>query len=289
MNPKTKILEGIDESFAATYADLYGADHSGHVDSARRVVRVALDLIERSDALYHDLHHTAQVTLASQPILRGWHRAESIGPDVWLHVSAAAALHDIGMVRGACRRDTDTSVIADHDGRRITPPRGASDAFLTPYHVDRGMIFVRERASELPEFDVERLARCIDMTRFPIPDTPRYNQPGTEASAVRGADLVGQLGDSNYLAKMTALYHEFVETGTAAALGYRDAADLVEAYPRFFRSSVEPYIQDSLHWLELTSEGRQWLSALRSNVSDVEAGRRHPGPQRRAAAGAVGD
>src|SRR5262249_39835377 len=30
-------------------------------------------------------------------------------------------------------------------GNTVTPPRGASDAFLLPHHVERGKIFVRER------------------------------------------------------------------------------------------------------------------------------------------------
>jgi hypothetical protein len=34
--------------------------------------------------------------------------------------------------------------VIDAAGNTIAPPRGASDAFLMPYHVERGKIMVRE-------------------------------------------------------------------------------------------------------------------------------------------------
>lgn len=279
MNPTAKLIEGLDEHLTATCAALYGSEAAGEVAAVRRVLRLALGLIARSDALYHDLYHTTQVTLASQAILRGWHRADAIESDVWMHVTAASILHDIGMVRGVCAGDTNEESVVDHAGSRVSPPRGASDAYLTPYHVDRGMIFVRERAGELPEFDVERLARCIEMTRFPVPDAPRYQNTGDEAGLVRAADLIGQLGDPHYLSKATALYHEFVETGMDKVLGFRDAADLVEAYPAFFKTNFEPYLTDGLRHLERTAEGRAWVASLRANIAAARSTRRQHGPQ----------
>ena len=72
------------------------------------------------------------------------------------------------------------------------------------------------------------------MTRFPVPETSDHQDTKSEAGLVRAADLIGQLADPRYLQKLINLYHEFDETGAAAQLGYKDAADLADAYPSFF-------------------------------------------------------
>ena len=193
-------------------------------------------------------------------------------------MTVALLCHDVGYVRGACRGDTATEVVVDLAGTRLPLPRGASDAFLTPYHVDRSKIFVRERAEVIGTVDPERVAAAIELTRFPVPDDGDHDATGTEAGLVRAADLIGQLADPGYLRKQTALFHEFVETGTAARLGYRSPADLAEAYPRFFWDKVEPYIGDALRYLALTQDGRQWTANLYSQVFAVEHGRWRMGP-----------
>jgi hypothetical protein len=71
----------------------------------------------------------------------------------------------------ACRAETPTiRFMIDAAGNTVTPPRGASDAFLMPYHVERGKIFVRERFAPVPFVDEERIAAAIELTRFPVPD-----------------------------------------------------------------------------------------------------------------------
>jgi hypothetical protein len=87
------------------------------------------------------------------------------------------------------------------------------------------------------------------------------------------------LGDPRYPQKLNALFHEFVETGTAKQLGLSSPADLVESYPTFFWKSAEPYIGDALRYLNLTSEGRQWVANLHSHVFAVEHGNLISGPQ----------
>jgi len=39
----------------------------------------------------------------------------------------------------------DTLVVINMAGDTISPPRGASDAFLAPYHVERGMMYALRR------------------------------------------------------------------------------------------------------------------------------------------------
>ena len=107
--------------------------------------RLLIEQIANTDALYHDLQHTLMVTLVGQEIFRGRFLRMRVTPDDWVHFTIALLCHDIGYIRGICPGDTATSFVIDDAGNRVTAPRGASDAFLTPYHVDRGKIFVRHR------------------------------------------------------------------------------------------------------------------------------------------------
>jgi hypothetical protein len=78
---------------------------------------------------------------------------------------------------------------------------------------------------------------------------------------------------------LNALYHEFVETGVAERLGYSNPADMVDRYPQFYWSKVEPYIGDALRYLEMTMEGKQWTATLYSHIFAIEHNRRRMGPQ----------
>ena len=167
----------------------------------------------------------------------------------------------------------------DAAGNTVTPPRGASDAFLTPYHVDRGKIIVRERFGPVPFVDEERIASAIELTRFPVPDDEDHAATDTEAGLVRAGDLIGQLGDPLYLRKLNALYHEFAETGVTKKLGYESPADMVDRYPQFYWSKVERYLGDALRYLEMTMEGRRWTATLYSHIFAIEHNRRRMGPQ----------
>ena len=128
----------------------------------------------------------------------------------------------------------------------IELPRGASDAALAPYHVDRSKICVRERFTFNPAIEPERLARNIELTRFPVPDDEDHAETDTEAAFVRAADLIGQLGDPLYPRKLNALFHEFEEIGVNKLLGYATPADVADHYPRFFWSKVEPFLGEAV-------------------------------------------
>jgi hypothetical protein len=237
-----------------------------------------VECIANSDALYHDADHTALVTLVGQDILRGRRLTEVISPEDWLHFMIALLAHDIGYVRGICREDRPDSFVIDAAGTRLPWPRGASDAYLAPYHVERSKLVVLQRFAEVPFIDADRVARAIELTRFPVPDDGDHAETDTEAGLVRAADLIGQLGDPFYLRRLNALFHEFAETGTAEALGLASPADLVDEYPRFFWNRVEPYIGDGLRHLERTVEGKQWIATLYSHVFAVEHHRQRLGP-----------
>ena len=77
---------------------------------------------------------------------------------------------------------------------------------------------------------------------------------------------IGQLGDPFYYRKINALYHEFAEVGTAEKLGYTSPIDLLDRYPEFFWSQVNPCIGPALRYLELTVDGKQWVAHLYNHV-----------------------
>ena len=84
---------------------------------------------------------------------------------------------------------------------------------------------------------------------------------------------------SAYLRKVNALYYEFAEIGMNEQLGYKSPSDLVDKYPQFYWTDVSPHIQPALHYLNVTSSGRQWIAGLYSNVFRAERELRHSGPQ----------
>ena len=279
LNPTSLLADALGRNLAETYRRIYG-DQEPHLASGLdEAARLLIERIASSDALYHDCQHTALVTLCVQDILRGRRLERVVTPSDWAHTILAALAHDIGYVRGVCAGDTGEHFVIDAAGNTVTPPRGASDAFLTPYHVERGMIMVRDRFAPVPFIDAERVAAAIELTRFPVPDDEDHAATDTEAGLVRAADLIGQLGDPLYRRKLNALYHEFVETGVHEKLGYTSPADLVEHYPQFYWRKIEHYIGDALRYLEMTMEGKLWIATLYSHIFAIEHNRRRMGPQ----------
>jgi len=280
LNPATLIADALGEHLAQSYRDIYGDRQAGYAATLRAAAKLVMEQIANSDALYHDRDHTLMVALVGQSILRGRILVEQVTPDDWLHYSVALLCHDIGYLRGICPGDSEQSFVVDERGKTVRAPSGASDAFLTPYHIERGKIFILHRCRSIENLDAERLARAIELTRFPVPEDGDHDETETEAGLVRAADLIGQLGDPYYPRKQNALFHEFVETGAAARLGFESPADIAERYPRFFWSKVEPFIGPALGHLERTVEGKQWIANLYANVFVEEHVRARPGPQR---------
>ena len=223
------------------------------------------------DALYHDVEHTIHVTLVGQELLRGQHiKRGGVSPTDWLQVVVSLLCHDIGYVRGICRRDNGLVCATGKGDETVTLPEGSTDAALTPWHVDRSKLFIEERFGRAPRVDVEAVKRNILGTRFPVPGAEERREMEGYPRLVRAADLIGQLSDPHYLKKIPALFYEFEETGVNKALGYRNPGDLRRNYPRFFWSSVHPHIADMLELLGLTQGGLQVRANLYANVFTVE-------------------
>ncbi|MGB8896278.1 MAG: HD domain-containing protein [Pseudolabrys sp.] len=243
------------------------------------VARLALECIGNSDALYHNVEHTMLVTLVGYDIMKGRALLTPTTPDDFAHLLVACLLHDIGYVRGILKGDGADGYIIDARGKRANVPRGSSDAALLQYHVDRSKIFVMDRISTSEFLDADRIARAIEFTRFPI-STAGRDDDNEEGSLMRAADLIGQLGDPQYLRKANALYYEFEEAGLNKQLGYGSPADLTELYPQFYWNIVSPHIQTAIRYLNVTSSGRQWIANLYSNVFRAERDLSLSGPER---------
>ncbi len=268
-NPTATVAAEFGEYLARTYLEYFSGRKEEYAAYIKGGARMVLERLGNSDALYHNAEHTMMVTLVGQQIIRGQLVTRALHPDDWLHFIIALLIHDIGYSRQVLDGDTETEVVINAAGDKITPPRGASDAFLAPYHVERGKMYARQRFGPSQIVDEERIAEAVDFTAFPVPNDPKYAITDSEPALVRAADLIGQMADPFYHRKINGLYHEFVETGMAEKLGYATPMDLMEQFPNFFWSQVNPLIGPALRHLEQTMEGKQWVAQLYNHVFQV--------------------
>ncbi|MEL6210735.1 MAG: metal-dependent phosphohydrolase [Pseudomonadota bacterium] len=255
------------QHLAGLYRDQFPAPAPDHGPLIAEVARSALEQIAASDAPYHDAEHTMLVTLVGVEIARGRLMVEGMTAKDWVHFVVALLLHDIGYVHGACSGDTGCTAITGPEGAHVALPRAATDAFLAPWHVARGQIYVRERFADHPVLCAERLARAIGFTRFPVPPEPAYQETESEPALLRAADFIGQLADPARERKIAALFHELTETGLAPSLGYRSVEDMRADCGAFFRHDIAPWIGHAASCLGRTPEGRQWLDSLYTQLS----------------------
>jgi hypothetical protein len=279
LNPTTIFADAFAARLAALYDRAFGRREPGYADIIHESAKLAFERLSLSDALYHNAEHTALVTLVGQDILRGRLLTREVSPQDWLHFTLATLTHDIGYVRGICRADRVGAYVINERGETFAPPRGASDASLAPYHIERSKLAVRERFHGHALIDAERLVRAIELTRFPVPEGDDHCETDTEAGLVRAADLIGQLADPFYSRKLTALFREFEEIGVNKSLGFESAADLADEYPRFYWNKVEPFLPNAMEYLAMTVEGRQWTANLYCNVFEMEHHIRGMGPE----------
>ena len=278
--PLALVIDAFADRLGRNYRSVFGKTEPDHAPMIRAAARLALERIAGTDAVYHDVMHTLFVADVGQAILRGRAMGRAVSPSDWLHLTAATLLHDIGYLRGICPGDSHGRYVIDAAGNTVTAPRGSTDAFLAPWHVERGKIFVRHRCSAIGALDVERVCRAIELTRFPVPEDGDHAETDSEAGLVRAADLIGQLADPAYLRKLAALYFELNEIGITEKLGCNDPADLADEYPRFFWQRVEPYVGPALGYLERTAQGRLWVAQLYAHVFVEEHARGRLGPER---------
>jgi len=257
----------------AGYCNTYGSLKADYAEILAWAAQMALESIAQSDAAYHDVEHTVLVTLTGQEILRGKQiREGGVTPEDWLHCILSLLCHDIGYVKGLCGGDRPQerrySIGVQDAWVQLQP--GATDASLTPHHVDRGKQFVAERFAGHFLIDVARLQQNIELTRFPAPQDELHAQTHTYPGLMRAADLLGQLADPRYLQKLPGLFREFVETGADRALGSAHAGELRAGFPGFYHNVVQPCVAEGLDYLNVTQAGNQLVAHLYGNIFTVE-------------------
>ncbi len=147
-NPTEIIIDAFVARLRTGYHRTYGGLNPNYPDIIAWAGNMALENIANSDALYHNVEHTIFVTLVGEEILRGKHiREGGVTPEDWLHSIISLLCHDIGYVKGVCTQDRPHKRLyaTGIDEMMVSLPFGATDASLTPYHVDRGKLFIAER------------------------------------------------------------------------------------------------------------------------------------------------
>ncbi|MGA9381918.1 MAG: metal-dependent phosphohydrolase [Phormidium sp.] len=252
---------------------IYGKNQPEYKDLVSSITQQTLEAIANCDAPYHNLEHTVQVVLVGQEILYGKHLCqEQISPSEWLNFIVSLLCHDIGYLKGICQQDKlaeNTFVTGVDDGSVVLFPT-ATGASLTPYHVDRSKLFVIENFSDYDLIDLDVVLLNIELTRFPVPKDELHKDTFNFPGLTRGADLIGQLSDPDYLAKLPALFAEFEEIGSNKLLGYSNSKALRAGYPRFYWHVVSLYLKHSIRYLEVSKTGKAILENLYGNRVTVE-------------------
>jgi hypothetical protein len=164
---------------------------------------------------YHDLSHALDVTLATARLLQGMKISGMSVPRRGAEcVLFAALFHDIGFIQ----EDWDT---------------GGTGAKYATTHVQRGIVFAeRYLATRSIGVDAGQCARIIRFTDLTPGLQPETGDQETDllGKALASADLMAQMADRDYLAKLPLLYAEFVEGGVG---GFVDEEDMVRKTPAF--------------------------------------------------------
>ena len=192
------VADKFTRSLTQEFARAYSHSEGPYLEVIENSSRLAIERIGVSNALYHNFEHTILVTQVGWEILKGKRIHTTVDAVDAAHFLLACLMHDIGYVRGICAGDTRESVVTNKSGDTMKLSTDASDAALAPYHVDRSKLFIRERAALVDFLDGERIARAVELTRFPVPNDADHAETDTEAGLVRAADLIGQLADPYY-------------------------------------------------------------------------------------------
>ena len=270
LNLQTLKIEPFAKHLAKRYESTFGTMVPEQTDFLCLAAHLTLENIANGDMLYHNVDHTIMVTMVGLEIIRGKQLHEGrVDPEDGLNYLLALLCHDVGYVKGACSKDEQDRFDDGKDGLVEIPSTGTC-ALLTPYHVDRSKQFVRERFKSYDFVNIDVVSECIDRTRFPVPSGDKHQDTKDLPGLARAADLVGQLGDPEYLHKIPALFYEFDELGRNDEIDCKSPGDLRRGYAKFFWEVAHRYVEDAVKLLRLTQEGKEWVSRLHSHVFECE-------------------
>ncbi len=272
LNLQSLKIEPFTEHLCNGFESTFGRSYPEYVDFLRTASSISLENIANGDMLYHNVDHTIMVTSVGLEIIRGKHLFEGgFSPEHGLNFILALLCHDIGFVKGALRKDNlKMHTFDDGNGEIIEVSSTGTCALLGPHHVSRSKLFVRERFDNFEFVDLELVTRCIEHTRFPVPSDKEHSSTEDLPGLTRAADLIGQLGDPEYLHKIPALFYEFEELGQNEKLGCNSPGELRNGYAHFFWGVVHSYVGEGINLLQVTQEGKEWISRLHSQIFECE-------------------
>ena len=267
--PSEIVIDDVVPRLVADYDRQFGAAEAAHRAAIADVARLALGKIARSDALYHDLEYTLNVTLVMQELLEGKRAVDGeVSPRDWTQMVCAALCFAIGFVRGAVPGDEPDRYLVGDGGATVGLADGATDAALGPWAAERSMLFVRRRFAGHPVLDADAMAEAIAATAQPV-DARQVPQAGWPA-LLRAAQILGMVADPNFPLKLKALFLEIQENGQHELLGYKDPGDLARRYPTLFWSVFAPHLGLATRYLNETGDGRQWLANMNAHLLAAE-------------------
>ena len=217
------------------YGDLHSADNSTLLqtmfDDFTALYTGEFPGYHACDTLYHDIHHSLDVTLAMARLISGYEQqnpTKSLGEDRFILGIACALFHDSGLIR---RKHKDKAV---------------NGAMYMPTHVQRSGEFL---AMYLQSQGLNRLVnigvRLLHFTGYEIKiaNIDIHGIKDRELGHLLGtADLIAQMSDRCYLEKCRdRLFPEFVLGGmtdvfdNSGKTGIENPEDLLKQTPSFFR------------------------------------------------------
>lgn len=264
------LIESFVERMAADYRTAFVSPERGHLEAIVGVARMALARMAFTNALYTNMGATLLHTQVSTDVLRGRmiERGDVSSSD-WVHFLVASLCSLIGFVRGTVPGDKGRVLVIDGNGSTVDMPRGATDGVIYVHAVERAKLFVRHFFRNHPVIDGERVAECIEYTRFPaLPD--RNLETGNWPGLLRGAQTVAVVSDPRFTQRMKYFYLQLKEAGLAELLGYQSAADILGTFPSRFWQNLYPQIGDATSYLKYTGDGLAWLACMNAHMLEEE-------------------
>ena len=155
---------------AKDFREIFGSTQSDEAERLGALARTTIECIARSDALYHTYEHTMLVRSWAETFCADGRWRTGSSRKITSTSSSPASCTTLASSAACLSGDTKTEFVIDQKGRTVTLPRGASDASLAAYHVDRSKLFVYERLGKSSTIDAARVAAAIELPASPGPD-----------------------------------------------------------------------------------------------------------------------
>ncbi len=185
---------------------------------------------QASNTAYHDLDHTALVTLAMARLLHGLVlQGNRFSARQTIQGLCSALFHDTGLIQEEDDTEgTGAKYTIGHEDRSI--------ALMSTYLEGQGF-----SAQEIEECG--QIVRCTILSLPPARISFSNQTVALLGKAMGTVDLLAQMADRNYLEKLSSLFKEFEEGGIS---GYKSELELLKKTEQFHHSVVKVRLVEDL-------------------------------------------